>query len=70
MTCSAIWGLLDKDDDLRVSHELLNTEEFCRYSKYVLRYDFLNVTGSMSFSDLELSFWFELTYFEAVFWKM
>ena len=24
--CSAIWGLLDKDDDLRASHELLNTE--------------------------------------------
>ena len=26
VTCSAIWGLLDKDDDLRASHELLNTE--------------------------------------------
>ena len=26
LTCSAIWGLLDKDDDLRTSHELLNTE--------------------------------------------
>ena len=26
VTCSAIWGLLDKDDDLRVSHELYNTE--------------------------------------------
>ena len=26
MTCSAIWGLLDKDDDLGASHELLNTE--------------------------------------------
>ena len=24
--CSAIWGLLDKDDDLRASHELLKTE--------------------------------------------
>ena len=23
---NAIWGLLDKDDDLRASHELLNTE--------------------------------------------
>ena len=27
VTCSAIWGLLDKDDDLRASHEL---EGFCR----------------------------------------
>ena len=26
VTCSAIWGLLDKDGDLRASHELLNTE--------------------------------------------
>ena len=26
VTCSAIWGLLDADDDLRASHELLNTE--------------------------------------------
>ena len=26
MTCSAIWGLLDKDDDLKTSHEHLNTE--------------------------------------------
>ena len=26
VTCSAIWGLLGKDDDLRASHELLNTE--------------------------------------------
>ena len=26
VNCSAIWGLLDKDDDLRASHELLNTE--------------------------------------------
>ena len=26
LTCSVIWGLLDKDDDLRASHELLNTE--------------------------------------------
>ena len=26
MTCSAILGLLDKDDDLRTSHEFLNTE--------------------------------------------
>ena len=26
VTCSAIWGLFDKDDELRVSHELLNTE--------------------------------------------
>ena len=26
VTCSAIWGLLDEDDDLRASHELLNTE--------------------------------------------
>ena len=26
VTCSAIWGLLDKHDDLRTSHELLNTE--------------------------------------------
>ena len=26
VTCSAIWGLLDKDDDLRASHGLLNTE--------------------------------------------
>ena len=26
MTCSAIWGLLDKDDDLRAGHELWNTE--------------------------------------------
>ena len=26
ITCSAIWGLLDKDDDLRTSHDLLNTE--------------------------------------------
>ena len=25
VTCSAIWGLRDKDDDLRASHELLNT---------------------------------------------
>ena len=24
--CSAIWGLLGKDDDLRTGHELLNTE--------------------------------------------
>ena len=24
--CSAIWGLLDKDDDLRANHEVLNTE--------------------------------------------
>ena len=28
VTCSAIWGLLDKDDDLRASYELLNTERF------------------------------------------
>ena len=26
VTCSAIWGLLDEDDDLRASHDLLNTE--------------------------------------------
>ena len=26
VTCSAIWGLLDKNDDLRASHELLNAE--------------------------------------------
>ena len=26
VTCSAIWGLLDKDDDLKPSNELLNTE--------------------------------------------
>ena len=26
MTCSAVWGLLDKDDGLRASHELLNAE--------------------------------------------
>ena len=26
VTCSAIWGLLDTDDDLKASHELLNTE--------------------------------------------
>ena len=26
MTCSAIWGLLDKGNDLRASHELLNTK--------------------------------------------
>ena len=26
VTCYAIWGLLDKDDDLRASYELLNTE--------------------------------------------
>ena len=26
LTCSAIWGLLDKDHDLRASDELLNTE--------------------------------------------
>ena len=26
-TCSVIWGLLDKDDDPRASHELLNTEK-------------------------------------------
>ena len=26
LTCSAIWGLLDKDNDLRTSHEVLNTE--------------------------------------------
>ena len=26
LTCSAIWGQLDKDDDLRTSHELLNAE--------------------------------------------
>ena len=26
LTCSEIWGLLDKDDNLRASHELLNTE--------------------------------------------
>ena len=26
VTCSVIWGLLDKDDDLKASHELLNTE--------------------------------------------
>ena len=25
-TCSAIWGLLYKHDDLRANHELLNTE--------------------------------------------
>ena len=24
VTCSVIWGLLDKDDDLRASHELMN----------------------------------------------
>ena len=26
LTCSAILGLLDRDDDLRASHKLLNTE--------------------------------------------
>ena len=26
MTCSEIWGLLDIDDDVRASHELMNTE--------------------------------------------
>ena len=26
VTCSAILALLDKDDDLRARHELLNTE--------------------------------------------
>ena len=26
VTCSTIWKLLDKDDDLRASHELLNTK--------------------------------------------
>ena len=26
VTCSAILGLVDKDDDVRASHELLNTE--------------------------------------------
>ena len=26
VTCSAIRGLLDKDDGMRASHELLNTE--------------------------------------------
>ena len=26
VTCSAILALLDKDDDLRASHELLSTE--------------------------------------------
>ena len=30
MTCSAILGLLDKDDDLRASHELLNTERILK----------------------------------------
>ena len=25
VTCSAIWGLLDKDYDLRASYELMNT---------------------------------------------
>ena len=29
VTCSAILGLLDKDDDLRRSHEFLNTEKNC-----------------------------------------
>ena len=28
MTCAAILGLLDKDDDPRASHELLNTDFF------------------------------------------
>ena len=27
VTCSAILALLDKDDDLRARHELLNTEK-------------------------------------------
>ena len=26
VTCSAILGLFDKDNDVRASHELLNTE--------------------------------------------
>ena len=26
LSCSEVWGLLDKHDDLRASHELLNTE--------------------------------------------
>ena len=26
VTCSAILGLLDRDEDLRASHELMNTE--------------------------------------------
>ena len=81
----------------RASHELLTIlKELCIYPTEVLRYDFLNLTGSdklntnkmhyeqlhvkykglnreyinyrfMSFSDLELSFWFELRYLKAVF---
>ena len=33
MTCSTIWGLLDKYDDLRASHELLNTERILYISQ-------------------------------------
>ena len=33
VTCSAILGLLDKDDDLRASHELLNTERILYISQ-------------------------------------
>ena len=29
VTCSAIWGLLDRDVDLRARHELLNTGVDC-----------------------------------------
>ena len=45
VTCSAIWWLVDKDEDLRASHELLNTERISTYPKQMMRYDFLNVTG-------------------------
>ena len=33
MTCSAISGLLDKDDDLRANHELLNTKRILLISQ-------------------------------------
>ena len=33
VTCSAIQGVLDKDDDLRASHELLNTEIIFKISQ-------------------------------------
>ena len=33
VTCSAMLGLLDKDDDLRASHEFLNAERILKISQ-------------------------------------